>query len=385
MAGTKSELAIDMQARDEYKLVAEIDEMLDKLEPSLSSECCIYRVNEELRKVKEEAYTPIVVSIGTFHHGKENFKSTELVKKQYFKKLVQRSTSSAAKCNLSNYIEFVKKWEDRIRQCYSEHIEMDSDEFVTMILIDGSLFLLQGLFSLATAAFDVPPFPNQTLKWFSPLNFQNKRPNFKSVKHFTDLVLILYRPTSQRLPRRKVEKFRFLHSATELSDAGVKFQASSSTCLHDIQFNKQVLEIPPFTLEQDTDTVFRNLIALELYHYPHDTYIIDYVTFFGCLLDTPRDIDLLVQNEIVSNHLDNTKDAAGFYSRLTTKTIMSYENFYFSRVSEDLNEYYRAPMNKLKATLKHDYFSTPWQTAATLAAIALLILTCIQTVFSVIN
>ncbi|KAM7490165.1 hypothetical protein LguiA_033086 [Lonicera macranthoides] len=417
MAGTKSELANDIKARDEYKLVAEIDEMLDKLEPPRSSECCIYRVSEKLRKVKEEDYTPDAVSIGPFHHGNEKFKSMELVKKRYFKKLVQRSTSSAANCSLSNYIEFVKKWEDRICQCYSEHIEMDSDEFVTMILIDGCFiiewlvisfynewrdedhsllptmllketilrdmillenqvpfFLLQGLFSLATASFNICPLPDLTLNRFSTFNFQNKRTNFESVKHFTDLILILFRPTSQRLPQRR-EKFQFLHSATELSDAGVKFQVSSSTCLHDIQFNKQVLEIPRFTVHQQTDTEFRNLIVLVLYQYPHDSYIIDYVCFMDSLLNTPRDIDLLVQSEIMRNWLGDNKDAASFYDRLCTNIPMNYNNFYFSRVSEDLNEYYQAPVNKLKGILKRDYFNTPWQTAATLAAITLLVLT----------
>ncbi|KAM7490167.1 hypothetical protein LguiA_033088 [Lonicera macranthoides] len=342
--------------------------------------------------------------------------------------MIRRSTSSAANYSLSNYIEFVKKSEDKIRRCYSEHIEMDSDEFVAMILIDGCFiiellpsssyivfkdedhsllpsmwlqerinrelillenlvpfFLLQGLFSLAPASLYMCPFPDLTLNWFSKFNFQNKRPNFKLVKHFTDLVLILFRPTSQRLPRRKEEKFQFLHSATELSDAGVKFQASSSKCLHDIQFKKQVLEIPRFTLDQGTDTVFRNLIALEHYHYPDDTYIIDYVGFLDGLLNTPRDVDLLVQSEIMCNLLSDSKNEAGFYNQLCTNTVMCYNNYYFSRVSKDLNEYYQAPMNKLKATLKRDYFNTPWQTAATLAAITLLILTCIQTVFSIIN
>ncbi|KAM7490169.1 hypothetical protein LguiA_033090 [Lonicera macranthoides] len=427
MAGTESELAIDIQARDEYKLVAKIDEMLDKLEPPSSSECCIYRVTENIRKVKEEAYTPNVVSIGPFHYGNEKFKSMELVKKRYFKKFVRRSTSSAANCSLTNYIEFVKKWEDRIRQCYSERIEMDNEEFVTMILIDGCFiieflvsafhiefrdedhsvlpstwleesiyqdlillenqvpfFLLQGLFSLSPASLYMRPLPDLTLEWFTVFNFQNKRPSFESVKHFTDLLLIFFQPTSQRLPRRR-ERIPVLHTATELSDAGVKFQASSSTCLHDIQFKKQVLEIPPFTLDQITDTVFRNLIALELYHYPHNTYIIDYVSFLDYLLNTPRDVDLLVQSEIMCNRLGDNKDAASFYDRLCTNIPMSYDNFYFSRVSEDLSEYYQAPMNKLKGILKRDYFNTPWQTAATLAAITLLILTCIQTVFSIIK
>ncbi|KAL6202972.1 hypothetical protein ACLB2K_026676 [Fragaria x ananassa] len=42
----------------------------------------IYRVPEKLRRLNENAYTPRVVSIGPFHHGKESLKPMEEHKKR---------------------------------------------------------------------------------------------------------------------------------------------------------------------------------------------------------------------------------------------------------------------------------------------------------------
>ena len=39
--------------------------------------CSICRVPEKLRRLNENAYTPRVVSIGPFHHGKESLKPME--------------------------------------------------------------------------------------------------------------------------------------------------------------------------------------------------------------------------------------------------------------------------------------------------------------------
>ena len=56
----------------------------------------------------------------------------------------------------------------------------------------------------------------------------------------------------------------------------------------------------------------------------------------------------------------------------------------YINLSEELNSFYENPWHERKATLKREYFSTPWRTASTVAAIILLFLTFIQTIFSVI-
>ncbi|KAM7493048.1 hypothetical protein LguiB_027657 [Lonicera macranthoides] len=261
---------------DVSKVENEIDKMLDELEPPLSSECCIYRVPRELRKVNEEAYTPRIVSIGPFHHNSKILESMEQVKKRYMKKLVRKSG------NLKKCIVFVKKWEIKICHCYSEPINMDTDELVKMILVDSCFiiqflisfhnnwednddrslcleptmlsniyldlillenqvpfFVLEGLFGLATSAsseslpiLDLSVnFLHEThnLDFFEEFKKNNSGLDFQSIKHFTHLVLILYQPPPQELPQPKNEKFQSLCSSTNLTEAGVMFRKKSSS------------------------------------------------------------------------------------------------------------------------------------------------------------
>ncbi|KAM7490190.1 hypothetical protein LguiA_033111 [Lonicera macranthoides] len=402
-------------------LVTSVDRMLDEIEPSVTSEYCIYRVPQKIRKLNKEAYNPRVVSIGPFHHGDERFRSMEVFKKRYFKKVVRRDSG----VHLKNYIEFLKYCEASIRQCYSEIIEMDSDEFVTMMLVDGCFiielllrryymdfrdadhsilsatrlrndiyrdlillenqipfFVLEGIFNLAMTNFKPLPLLDLTLYFFENYIIQQKSPpGFISIKHFIDLILILNRPTSQR----EVKEFKYTRSATELNEARVKFTAGSSNCLLDIKFSDGVLEIPCITLYDNTETLIRKLMALELCHYSGDSYMIDYFFFMDFLLNTPQDVDLLIHNGIIENWLGDSKQAADLFNNINKNCVIIGSNFYFSALSEELNAYCKVPSHKWKATLKHDYFSSPWRTASTSAAIVLLVLTFIQTVCSILG
>ncbi|KAM7493076.1 hypothetical protein LguiB_027685 [Lonicera macranthoides] len=402
-------------------LATSIDRMLDEIEPSGTSEYCIYRVPQKIRKLNEEAYNPHVVSIGPFYHGDERFRSMEVFKKRYFKKLVRRSTGVC----LKNYIEFLKYCEASIRQCYSEIIEMDSDKFETMMLVDGCFiielllrtyytdfrdadhsilsatrlwndincdlillenqipfFVLEGIFNLAMIDFEPLPLLDLTLYFFEDYNIQQKPSAcFISINHFTDLILILHRPTSQR----EVKKFKYTSSATELNEAGVKFTAGSSNCLLDIKFSDGVLEIPCITLYDKTESLIRNLMALELCHYPGNSYMIDYFFFMDFLLNTPKDVDLFIQNGIIENWLGDSKQAANLFNNVNKNCSITSSNFYFSSLCEELNAYCKVPRHKWKAILKRDYFNSPWRTASTSAAIVLLVLTFIQTVCSILG
>ncbi|KAH7837368.1 hypothetical protein Vadar_013042 [Vaccinium darrowii] len=50
-----------------------IDKKLSLLSPS-PSECCIFRVHNQLRRVNEKAYEPEIVAIGPYHHAKKGVK-----------------------------------------------------------------------------------------------------------------------------------------------------------------------------------------------------------------------------------------------------------------------------------------------------------------------
>ncbi|KAA8525404.1 hypothetical protein F0562_007259 [Nyssa sinensis] len=402
-------------------LVSHIGGMLEGVESTSSLGRCIYRVPIQIRKLNEAAYTPRIVSIGPFHHGSERLQFMEAEKLRYLKKLIERGDK-----RLEDYVRLVKKLEERIHRCYGEtyrnNLPLSSNDFLTMVLVDAGFiielllrfnfrglrdeneqlfktwirrdlmhdlillenqipfFVLEEFFNLTFASFpdNFPSLLQFTLWVFKSHNEQNKLPNFE-VRHFTDLIRTFYLPTSSRLSPRAGEEFKFLHSATELHEAGVKFKVGSSKCLLDIKFKNGVLEMPCFKLYDSTIAIIRNLMALEQCHYFDDSYIIDYIFLLDCLINTPKDVDLLVQNGILMNWLGDSETTATLFNKFCTEIIYYNSNFYFSRLCEDLNAYYKVPRHMWKATLKRDYFSTPWRIASTIAATILLVLTFVQT------
>ncbi|KAI4356671.1 hypothetical protein L6164_000676 [Bauhinia variegata] len=114
---------------------------ISEIEPFLPSDCCIYKVPINLRQVNEneKAYTPLLISIGPLHHGKEEFSKMEKQKEMYFQFFSKR----LPKQDLEAYEAYLGDEETQIRSCYSEkHDDIKKQDFVRMILLD-SVFVME--------------------------------------------------------------------------------------------------------------------------------------------------------------------------------------------------------------------------------------------------
>lgn len=105
--------------------------------PPLSSECSIYRVPERKRKSNEHHYTPQVVTIGPIHYGKQELRAMEEHKKRYLKGFLQLSQASLETCYQLIYMN-----ETRLRDCYAHTIELDSEDFTKMVLVDATFVVM---------------------------------------------------------------------------------------------------------------------------------------------------------------------------------------------------------------------------------------------------
>ena len=152
----------------------------------------------------------------------------------------------------------------------------------------------------------------------------------------------------------------------------------------DIRFdlNNGVLEIPCIKLNDEKIRLIRNIIALEQSHYVGDAYVTDFFAILDFLIDNFKDVDLLCDKGILVNYLGDSNAAASAANNLNTNILWDYINLEYSKICEDLNAFYKKPWHRWKATLWHQYFSTPWRSASTCAAIILLLLTLTQTVCS---
>lgn len=72
------------------------------------SEYSIYTVPDGLRRVKEEAYTPRLVSIGPLHRGTKHLQAMEATKLRYVSHFLSRSTNPS----LHFYVQLAKEWEE---------------------------------------------------------------------------------------------------------------------------------------------------------------------------------------------------------------------------------------------------------------------------------
>ncbi|KAK1319252.1 UPF0481 protein [Acorus calamus] len=100
--------------------------------------CSIFRVPANLRALHPEAYEPRVVSIGPYHHGKAHLKPMETHKWRMVRRLLSRRREEDL---LSKCLRKVKTLEERARSCYSEVIDMGSNEFVEMMVLDGCFII----------------------------------------------------------------------------------------------------------------------------------------------------------------------------------------------------------------------------------------------------
>ncbi|CAL5355332.1 unnamed protein product [Camellia sinensis] len=406
--------SLNHEIKDNYgELENSIRQLLTCLPPSSPlAENCICRVPRKLRQLNEAAYTPQMVSIGPLHHGEKHLKGMEEQKMRCLQSFLACET-----INLEDCVKMIKNWERTIRNCYAESIKLSSDEFVEMILLDSSFiivamvesdleyflgsdllllenqlpfFVLEGLFNIAFNS--QLSFLELSVAQFKNFFITNHKPDLKritrrsGVRHFNDLLRIYHAPLSQRpVPTNKYKYLR-IQNAAALHKAGVKFEVgSSSECLLDIQFNKGVLKIPHLCITDNTEQLLRNIIALEWYLHGQNSYIIDYVGFMENLIDTPEDVKILEKNGILEHWLGDKSAVSNLFNNLTTHVPMKSSNYYFYGISEHLNSYCKVPWHNWKATLKRDYFSSPWRVASTVAAIVLLMLTFIQAICSIIS
>ncbi|XVF65082.1 hypothetical protein PTKIN_Ptkin09bG0218200 [Pterospermum kingtungense] len=173
---------------------------------------------------------------------------------------------------------------------------------------------------------------------------------FEEIKHLLDFMYhCCCHPSKSEVDRRKNQagKFNLIRWATELQEAGIKFK----------------------------------LLFLENRALKHVT---DYIVLMHNLINSPKDVEILCQNEIIDNSLGDDEAVTTMINGLGVFMLYSPE-FYYSDVRNKINRHCSRRWNRWMANLKHNYFNTPWALLSVLAAALLLLLTLLQTVFSILS
>lgn len=172
-------------------------------------------------------------------------------------------------------------------------------------------------------------------------------------------------------------------SIPELSEAGVSIKkAENGKYMRSITFKNGVLEIPPLHIFDNFKLMLRNMVAFEQYTAGNkNKYVTQYVLFLDNLISTEKDVHLLVKAGVIINNIGGSdKEVSDLFNNLGKFDTESSSPHYDS-ISKALCEHCNGCWNKAKASLKHNYFNTPWAFISFFAATFLILLT-VQTIFS---
>ncbi|KAM3338987.1 hypothetical protein P3S68_031073 [Capsicum galapagoense] len=203
--------------------------------------------------------------------------------------------------------------------------------------------------------------------------------------------------------KAKDKDYKVMPNATELSGAGVSFTNFGNninrsdneegisctslvedildTCYFDIVFENGLMKIPCLHLFDSTESKLRNLIAFEQQSDIDHKYFSDFAALMDQLIDSEKDVSLLRQNGIILNEIGEDKQVTEIFNKIG-KGVCPSDGFYDKEEYRKIIQHCSKPWNKMKANLIHNYFSSPWVGASTVAAIILLILTTIQTILA---
>ncbi|KAL7219963.1 hypothetical protein ACSBR2_012929 [Camellia fascicularis] len=396
-----------------------------------SSECCIFRMYDNLRRQNENAYEPSIVAIGPYHRGKAKLQQMEEHKLWYLQQLLNREKNKS----VNDYIMAIKELEERARNCYAETIRLESDEFVEMMLLDGvfiielfckssvlelraendhifqsldirnalrrdlillenqlPFFILVRLFNMTKTDLDLEII--QIALTFLEFNAPDEKLEaprgipINNIEHLLHLVHSCWCFKFAEMNRNATEKqLEFINSATELQESGIQFKKAEETNLFDIKFISGILEIPLLTIEPELgESFFTNLVAFELCpSYDEPLYVCDYAVFMKCLINSSEDVRLLRHSGIIESWVGDDAELHSMWHKLFNITTTNTTYFSYSQVFNDVNNHCKQRRNRWMANLKRNYFNSPWAWISFLAATILLLLTVAQTIFSILS
>uniref|UniRef100_A0A7N2KZP2 Uncharacterized protein n=1 Tax=Quercus lobata TaxID=97700 RepID=A0A7N2KZP2_QUELO len=204
-------------------------------------------------------------------------------------------------------------------------------------------------------------------------------PPIQEIKHILDLIRKLL--VSSIEAGEDPTEWTPLPSATSLVEAGVKIiRKGESKSFLDIKFDNGVLEIPQLKIEETTESFFRNIISFEQCYPNCKPRFTSYAILLDNLINTVKDVDILCENKIIKNWL-NPEDAVPFFNKLYYN--IGVIEIYYQSLCKEVNEYYNRRWPRWRAMLVRNYFNTPWAILSTAAAIILLILSFVQTWYTI--
>nr|GMC88953.1 UPF0481 protein At3g47200 [Ipomoea batatas] len=397
------------------------------------SGCCIFRVPQSFVDVNGRSYQPRIVSIGPYHRGKPHLEMIQEHKWRFLGTLLQRTEKIGL--TLEDYFQAVQTLEMEARECYSEAINLKSDEFVEILVLDGCFiievfrkigrvvpseeddpfvsmswifpfllrdfirlenqipfFILQRLFDLTKIPGDESSLSRLSLFFFNhalqrPEETLDKYENLAG-KHLLDFLrssFITFIPPVNKSPARETNSpSHVIHSISKLRRAGIKLRPGKEDSFLAIKFRRGVISMPAITFDDFMAAFLLNCVAYEQCHGECSKHMTAYATLLDYLVNTYKDVEYLLDCNIVENDFGSDSELAAFINKLGRDVMFDIDLCYLAPLFDEVNHYYNNNLHVTWASFKYTYFNSPWSFISALAAFVLLVLSIVQTIYTIL-
>ncbi|GJN26234.1 hypothetical protein PR202_gb14150 [Eleusine coracana subsp. coracana] len=120
--------------------------------------------------------------------------------------------------------------------------------------------------------------------------------------------------------------------AEQYHEAGVGFKRRyynehNRHSLLDIKFSNGNIEVPFFPIDENTESLFKNLIAFEQMDPRFGNDITTYIIFMSQFVSNPDDVTLLTQRGILVHMLDSDDEVSALFTRLTRNVAFNPDSY----------------------------------------------------------
>lgn len=399
------------------------------------SSCCIFRVPRSLKDINGQHYQPYIVSIGPYHHGKPHLAMIEEHKWRFLGALLKRTQEKGI--GLEDYLRAVQPLEAEARECYSETIGYSSDEFIEMLVLDGCFivelfrkfggfvpadpddpltsmswvyafflrdllrlenqipfFILKCLYQLTILA-PGEEESGPSLGWLTLNFFNNALQRSEAVlakysslegKHLLDFLRTSFISPEHDEPKPNgFPKTHVIECISYLRRAGIDLKPSEEESFLPVKFRHGVIQMPRIALDDFMSSFLLNCVAYEQCHAGCSKHMTTYATLLDCLINTSKDVQFLTDRNIIENYFGTDAEIVKFIKNMGKDVSFDIDVCYLARLFNEVNGYYHNNWHVQLASFKYTYFNTPWSFISALAAFVLLVLTMLQTVYTILG
>ncbi|KAG6721548.1 hypothetical protein I3843_03G115500 [Carya illinoinensis] len=267
------------------------------------------------------------------------------------------------------------------------------DLYGDLLLLHNQIpfFVLEKLYDTSVYSKYREPLPFLAMRFFNnvmrrPQEVVDGYRNYKeSCLHLLDLVRLSYLPREQEQQRKKGSgrDLRIIPCVSKLLRSGIKVNLVKESSFLSVRFKRGVIEMPGISIDDFMVSFLINCIVFEEERNNTTKHFMSYAHFLNCLVNSDKDVEYLSERRVIDNYVGSDGDLEKHVSHLGRSLLFGFDQFYLSNLFIGVEEYYRNDWNWQWASFKGTYFKTPWTFISAMAGLVLLVLTFLQTFYTI--